>query len=67
MLNAYWDPLTFELPASAVPEVGQWRRWIDTALPSPEDIAAWEEAALVTGAKYSVGPRSMALLIELAP
>ena len=67
MLNAYWDPLTFELPASPVPEVAQWRRWIDTALPSPQDIAAWEEAVLVTGAKYCVRPRSMALLIELAP
>ena len=32
MLNAYWEPLTFELPA--VPDDGQhaWRRCIDTAL-----------------------------------
>ena len=38
MLNAYWEPLTFELPPA--PGVYQgWRRWIDTFLESPNDIA----------------------------
>src|SRR5712691_5385545 len=30
--NAYWEPLDFALPD------GSWRRWIDTARDSPQDI-----------------------------
>ena len=37
ILNAYWEPLDFELPG--VPGGGAWRRWIDTSLKSPQDIA----------------------------
>src|SRR5206468_3734306 len=36
ILNAYWEPLDFELPR--VEEDGPWRRWIDTSLDSPGDI-----------------------------
>ena len=34
------------LRAAAAPQGARasWRRWIDTALPTPEDIAAWEDA-----------------------
>ena len=38
ILNAYWEPLTFELPPVAVASGEQWRRCIDTALASPHDI-----------------------------
>ena len=34
MLNAYWEPLRFELPPAA--DRAPWRRWIDTSLTSPE-------------------------------
>ena len=38
IMNAYWEPLDFELP---VPEWDRtWRRWIDTSLESPNDITA---------------------------
>ena len=37
MFNAYWEPLTFELPRGG-DEPYQWQRWVDTALPSPDDI-----------------------------
>jgi glycogen operon protein len=37
ILNAYWEPLSFELPPLAVGEC--WYRVVDTALPSPEDLA----------------------------
>ena len=38
IFNAYWEPLAFELP----PADGQsWRRCIDTAQPSPDDIRPW--------------------------
>ena len=42
MLNAYWEPLTFELPPVSAEQA--WRRWIDTALDSPDDICPWESA-----------------------
>jgi glycogen operon protein len=56
MFNAYWEPLAFELP----PSNGQsWRRCIDTALPSPDDIRRWSESAPVTTTSYLVAPRSV--------
>ena len=36
ILNAYWEPLTFELPA--LPTGKSWFRIVDTSLLSPEDI-----------------------------
>jgi glycogen operon protein len=60
ILNAYWEPLDFELPK---PERGTWRRWIDTSLDSPDDIVPWREAPPVPGDGYRVGPRSVALLV----
>ena len=44
MFNAYWEPLTFELPPAAPGSDQRWRRCIDTALASPDDISRWEEA-----------------------
>jgi isoamylase len=62
MLNAFWEPLTFELPP--IPAEGQqgWRRCIDTALDSPGDICPWETAPVVTQAAYVAQPRSVVLL-----
>jgi glycogen operon protein len=62
MLNAYWEPLTFELPAVPSDSQQPWRRCIDTALASPDDIARWEAAPAVEPAPYVVQARSMALL-----
>ena len=62
MLNAYWEPLTFELPPVLAEDQQPWRRCIDTALASPDDIYLWEKAPLVTQATYLVQPRSLALL-----
>jgi glycogen operon protein len=64
MLNAYWDPLTFEVPPSPQPGERGWRRVIDTALPSPDDFIPWEGAPRVTSTSYLVQPRSMALLVR---
>ena len=68
MLNAYWEPLTFELPP--VPAEPRWRRCIDTALDSPDDICPWESAPVVRQATYEVQPRSvvvLALALEKLP
>ena len=62
VLNAYWERLTFELPR--VPTEQAWRRWIDTALDSPDDICPWEYAPAVTQATYDVQPRSVVFLIR---
>ena len=59
ILNAYWEPLEFELPKL---ETGTWRRWIDTALDSPDDIAPWDRAPVVTGNTYRVADRTVVML-----
>jgi glycogen operon protein len=57
IFNAYWEPLVFELPPVANGHA--WRRCIDTALPSPDDISRWSEAPAVMTATYLVAPRSV--------
>jgi len=60
IMNAYWEPLDFEIPA---PEGGRtWRRWIDTSLDSPDDIVPWLDAPAFTGAAYRATPRSVIVL-----
>ncbi len=60
ILNGYWDALEFELPARPAPQ--PWRRWIDTSLPSPNDITDWRIAPPVAGSTYVAGPRSVVML-----
>jgi glycogen operon protein len=67
MFNAYWEPLEFELPPVAERAGGPWRRWIDTALDSPQDIAEWDAAPPVAGNRYRVGPRSVVLFYATEP
>jgi glycogen operon protein len=70
MLNAYWEPLTFELPPVPAESQQRWRRCIDTALASPDDIFSWENAPSVAQAAYVVQPRSFVLLslaLQVAP
>jgi isoamylase len=60
MLNAYWEPLRFELPK--LEGGGSWRRWIDTALDSPNDIVPWQTAPPVSGDAYRAEARSVVML-----
>jgi glycogen operon protein len=64
MLNAYWEPLRFELPAAGVGPLEGWRRWIDTSRSSPDDIVEWEHAPVLADASYLVHPRSIVFLVE---
>src|SRR5262249_24175254 len=41
VLNAYWEPLEFDLPVN---NGRRWHRWIDTGLDSPLDIVPWGTA-----------------------
>ena len=59
ILNAYWEPLEFELPLI---DRGEWRRWIDTSLPSPQDIVEWQAAPPVPSISYRASPRSVVML-----
>lgn len=59
ILNAYWEPLDFNLPAL---EVGTWQRWIDTGLESPNDIVPWDEAPPVLAGTYHLAGRCVAML-----
>jgi isoamylase len=64
LVNAYWEPLDFELPPLSDDGGGSWRRWIDTALASPDDIVDGEGAAPVPGAAYRAQPRSVVVLLS---
>jgi glycogen operon protein len=63
MFNAYWEALMFELPRGGV-EPYQWKRCLDSALPSPNDIRTPDEAPPVADGVYRVQPRSCVLLVS---
>jgi glycogen operon protein len=66
ILNAYWEPLEFELPPLRQNVGNPWRRWIDTALQTPDDIVPWEQAPLVQGLTYRAEARSVVMLFSPA-
>ncbi|MEH2062739.1 MAG: hypothetical protein V7K50_10720 [Nostoc sp.] len=61
ILNAYWQPLTFELPLLSSGE--GWHRIVDTALPSPQDFSDLKTAPLITSQEYLAEGRSVVVLI----
>jgi glycogen operon protein len=62
MINAWWEPLTFKLPAADF-GAENWHRWIDTSRPAPEDVVPWDGAVAITEDCALVGPRSVLVLI----
>ncbi len=67
MMNAYWEPLSFELPRAANWPREGWRRGMDTFLDPPDDAMPAGEAPLVEGSAYLVQPRSIAILFSVRP
>src|SRR5262249_26842684 len=63
ILNAYWEPLDFELPPVEQAGGNPWRRWIDTALKAPHDIVPWQTAPVVSGCTYRTAARSVVVLL----
>jgi glycogen operon protein len=61
-INAYWQPLEFELPPVNGDSGAAWLRLIDTSLPSPNDISEEGKGSPVNGPKYLVNPRSIVML-----
>jgi glycogen operon protein len=62
ILNAFWQPLDFELPPVGEGGASSWRRWIDTALESPQDIVPWQTAPSLSGQTYRASARSVVVL-----
>ena len=62
IMNAYWEPLDFELPLMDKDSRESWRRWIDTSLDPPQDIVEWQSALPVSGDTYHARPRSVVVL-----
>jgi glycogen operon protein len=63
ILNAYWEPLEFEIPSPPEHSPNGWRRVIDTSLDAPDDFCQRTEAPPVEGWVYQVQPRSVVLLV----
>jgi glycogen operon protein len=62
ILNAYWEPLDFELPPVGDGGAGPWRRWIDTALEPPQDIVPWQVAPAWSDNTYRTAAHSAVML-----
>jgi glycogen operon protein len=62
LFNAYREPLDFRLPPVDSSRSRPWRRWVDTARPSPEDIVDPAEAPDVQGEVYRVEAYSVVAL-----
>jgi len=65
ILNAYKEPLEFELPDPRIdPKTqAQWLRIVDTALASPDEIRPPTEAPAIAARSYTVQPRSAVVLL----
>ena len=65
-LNAYWEPLDFDLPPQVAGDPSgqdhRWRAVLDTSRPSPRDLVNYREALPIDGGTYRVAPRSVVLL-----
>ena len=64
MVNAFSEALSFEIPNPNHHEGLCWKRLIDTALESPDDICSLSVAPEITGPKYHVNSRSMVVLVR---
>ena len=59
MMNAYVEPLEFQLPPAPQQFGQRWYRWIDTSRESPEDICVLDKAPLIRASSYLVKPHSI--------
>ncbi|MEQ8707122.1 MAG: glycogen debranching protein GlgX [Phaeodactylibacter sp.] len=62
MVNTFWEHLNFQIPK---PKGGKlWRRIINTAAESPQDIHTFEEAPVIRGGSVYVNARSVVVLVD---
>jgi len=62
MLNAYWEPLEFEMPALAAGRT--WQRLVDTSLESPEDLSEPPQPLPAELSRYRCEARSSVILVR---
>jgi glycogen operon protein len=62
MVNAWREPLEFQLPPIRKLPGGGWRRWIDTSLETPADIVPMKEATEIENRTYELPPRTLAVM-----
>jgi isoamylase len=61
MINAYWQDLTFMIQEGSASE---WRRVVDTSLPSPSDFAHPGSEGALPSLSYQVRARSVVVLVR---
>jgi glycogen operon protein len=61
MINAFWQPVLFRVQEG---DVREWRRFIDTSRPSPDDIVEPGKEELLGSLNYKLAPRSIAVLVR---
>ena len=59
MINGHWEDHSFTV---AEGQASHWRRVVDTARPSPDDIVEPEDEPTLETASYLVGARSVVVL-----
>ncbi|HEV3483423.1 MAG TPA: isoamylase [Candidatus Acidoferrales bacterium] len=59
MINAYWEPLTFTVQEGTP---GEWKRIVDSGLPSPGDFVDGSDAEALSSPDYAAQPRSIIVL-----
>jgi isoamylase len=59
MVNAYWEALNFTIQQGTA---RQWRRVVDTSLPTPDDITL--EGVPIRKLQYRVGSRSVVVFVS---
>ncbi|MBK8501146.1 MAG: glycogen debranching protein GlgX [Saprospiraceae bacterium] len=62
MVNAFWEPLTFEIPSLTNKKIKSWNLLIDTSAESPNDFYNIGTAPAIEGSECLVSARSMVLL-----
>lgn len=61
IFNAFYKPLTFELPP--LPDNQHWRRIVDTTLVTPDDFCSLETAPIIESATYQVKSQTSVILM----
>ena len=55
MINAFWQPVLFRVQEG---NAGDWKRFIDTSRPSPDDIVEPGSEEILDSLNYQLAPRS---------
>jgi isoamylase len=62
MINAYKEPLVFQLPV--LDSDKRWKRWIDTSMESPNDITHWNHPSPIDSKEYYLEANTIVVLIN---